>query len=597
MNIPIKTNQLQIDMDAAMVNQRYDIFRIDTTDKYFKRGAYVLDASLLCDNVCSVFFDSGKSFYVLMNKDRANKARLKATLLDAEDGDKISVSEMSAAYINQRTMLSLLLNAIGSYELDFLRFNNLTGHLYCFHPKWIRRSGRNNESKIVKIPCIELSVTKELRLSVMVRTFTSELLKSKIVFKKRKFEQYPKYTLAANNTLRRRLSTDTDKCFILRQTQGDKTEIPFMDIQNLEKFEATKMGVVASVLFQFNKKYEGLCKLRFQSIDEYVAADSPKALIRENKLSVRQLLESLNIRLVNYIGDNYSARFCEDICAILQEKYGIVATVGKRLSRGKLNLCVIHNAQYYNGHNDPHEKLHDGYTVQHITLEDFSGHADAAITTVVHELLIKHDIEKGCISLFDWSSIGMQEAISFGMRAVIHWEERYFFMTIQPDGSFGFEEQRMDLFALNEYADCVSIFGDSPDVAGVIRYANGAINVIRETSWVTIPEIEKIHRELSAGNTYLRGKEARQDFLSAITDIKLFDQGKCKYYFVGIIGEGMRTNVANAANIRMIEPYKESALRFEELLPLMNVTFVRNGQLTVVPFPFKYLREYIRSLR
>ena len=28
---------------------------------------------------------------------------------------------------------------------------------------------------------------------------------------------------------------------------------------------------------------------------------------------------------------------------------------------------------------------------------------------------------------------------------------------------------------------------------------------------------------------------------------------------------------------------------FDKLLPLMNVTFVRNGQLTVVPFPFKYI--------
>ena len=102
---------------------------------------------------------------------------------------------------------------------------------------------------------------------------------------------------------------------------------------------------------------------------------------------------------------------------------------------------------------------------------------------------------------------------------------------------------------------------------------------------------------LSEGNTYLRGKAPRQELLSAITDIKLFGQGDRKYYFVGIIGEGMRTNVAHAANIRMVEPYKNSILRFEDLLPLMNVTFVRNGQLTVMPFPFKYLREYIQSMK
>lgn len=596
MNIPIKTNQLKIDMNTAMVDQRYDIFRIETTDKYFNRGAYILDAPLLCNNICSVYFDSGKCFYVLMHKDRANKTRLIDVLLNTEDGDKIAISELAASSVEQRAMLSLLLNAIGSYDLEFLRFNNLTGHLYCFHPKWMKKSGRNNESRIVKIPCLELSITNELRLSVSVRTFTSELLKGKIVFKKRKFEQYPKYMLAANNTLRRRLSTDTEKCFILRQTQGDKTEIPFMDIQNLEKFESSKMGVVASVLSHFNTKYEGICHMQFQAVDEYVVADSPRALVRENKRSIQQLLENKKVRIVDYIGDDYSAKFCEDIRAILKEKYGIAAVVGKRIAKNQLNLCVIHNAQYYDGNNDPHKKAHDGYAVQHITLENFMGNADAAISTVIHELLIKHDIETRCISLFDWNSLGINDEISFGMRATVNEEERYFFMKIRPDGSFDFGEQKLELFELNEYTDCVNIFSSSTDVAGIIRYSNGDINIIRETSWFTIPEIEKIHSELSMGNTHLRGKAPRLELFSSITDIKMFDQGRCKYYFVGIIGEGMRTSVTNAANIRMIEPYKNTALRFEELLPLMNVTFVRNGQLTVMPFPFKHLREYIQSV-
>ena len=34
-----------------------------------------------------------------------------------------------------------------------------------------------------------------------------------------------------------------------------------------------------------------------------------------------------------------------------------------------------------------------------------------------------------------------------------------------------------------------------------------------------------------------------------------------------------------------------------KVLPTMNVTFVHNGQLTVLPFPFKYLREYTDSFR
>lgn len=99
---------------------------------------------------------------------------------------------------------------------------------------------------------------------------------------------------------------------------------------------------------------------------------------------------------------------------------------------------------------------------------------------------------------------------------------------------------------------------------------------------------------MSAGNTKLRGKIKREELLSSILDIKSFDEGKAKYYFVGTIGEGMRAKVVTAANIRKITPYKDARIMFNDLLPLMNVTFVHNGQLTVVPFPFKYLREYIK---
>lgn len=36
-------------------------------------------------------------------------------------------------------------------------------------------------------------------------------------------------------------------------------------------------------------------------------------------------------------------------------------------------------------------------------------------------------------------------------------------------------------------------------------------------------------------------------------------------------------------------------LEYEGTLPLMAVEFVCNSQYTVLPFPFKYLREYIEQ--
>ena len=58
----------------------------------------------------------------------------------------------------------------------------------------------------------------------------------------------------------------------------------------------------------------------------------------------------------------------------------------------------------------------------------------------------------------------------------------------------------------------------------------------------------------------------------------------------------MRQSIQRACVIRSIEGYDGANVRFEEMLPMMNVTFVHNGQLTVMPFPFKYLREYVNSI-
>ena len=82
----------------------------------------------------------------------------------------------------------------------------------------------------------------------------------------------------------------------------------------------------------------------------------------------------------------------------------------------------------------------------------------------------------------------------------------------------------------------------------------------------------------------------------AVTDIKCFAKNNYSLnYFSGIIGEGMRRVISTAANIRLVEAYLNSKLFFDEMLRLMAVTFVRNGQLTVMPFPFKYLMEYARN--
>ncbi len=94
--------------------------------------------------------------------------------------------------------------------------------------------------------------------------------------------------------------------------------------------------------------------------------------------------------------------------------------------------------------------------------------------------------------------------------------------------------------------------------------------------------------------TYFRDK-TKYEILDSQLDIHLFNKENKQFYFVGTKGEGIQQNISRASVIREIETANNSNLIFQKLLPLMNVDFVRNGDLTVLPFPYKYLREWNKT--
>ena len=601
MGTSIKTNKLSYKLDKQAIVSEYDFFTIETSDKYIKRGAYILDAPTLNRNVKSIVFESGRRALMMMSKDDQNRFLIKKLISDIEEGSKLSVVEANIQDIQDYVLLQLLLNALSSYESNVLKFNNLTGHLYCFHPEWVKRGKEKKLDLVWKIPCMEFRITRDYCIEMNVRTFTSERLKNKISFSKRKFEDYPKYVVSKDNTLRRRLSDDTGPGFIMRQIDGTKSEVPFLDFQNEKKFDKCKVGALVKVIEVFNSKYRSLASIECSYMPESCRIDYKKSAAREDAGRIQKLLQSRGVHIVDQICDAYSKQFIVDLCSLFSQKYMIKASIGKRIKKDALNICVIHNAEYYEGVQDPHDKVSAGVAIQHVTLEDFKDNAEFAVSTVLHEVLIKKDLQAGRITLFDWKGLGLEEDISFGTEVKSDDEIRYFFMKIHPEGSFDIKEQEFTLFEMNEYTDCVNIFEDAKTkgetVKGIIRDAHGKINIIKDTGIITLPEAKEIKKLLTSGDTKLRGKERREELLSSCLDIKTYMEDDKQYYYVGTIGEGMRWNIPRAANVRCIEGYQGAPLMFDKLLPTMNVTFVHNGQLTVLPFPFKYLREYVDGLK
>lgn len=99
----------------------------------------------------------------------------------------------------------------------------------------------------------------------------------------------------------------------------------------------------------------------------------------------------------------------------------------------------------------------------------------------------------------------------------------------------------------------------------------------------------------------IKDRTFKDDFmLENITDIKYYEDYNTDgegihslNYYVGPRRNGLKLSVYNASIVRQVRA--ERVIEFSELLPLMAVDFVRIGQYTVLPFPYKYLREYQRS--
>lgn len=73
--------------------------------------------------------------------------------------------------------------------------------------------------------------------------------------------------------------------------------------------------------------------------------------------------------------------------------------------------------------------------------------------------------------------------------------------------------------------------------------------------------------------------------------IRQFTQGNAQYYYGGRLPKSLQHSLPHACRIRKVTSTGEVP-HFERYLPLLEVEFVRTGAWTVLPFPFKYLREW-----
>lgn len=611
-------------IDYAEIDKRYDFYLIENQGEGFKANARIFDDSLATENVLAVQYTIGKSFILMMKKNRLNDSTVTEIIKNARN-EKIDLTKkkLSVPFEKfQHSLIQILFNALAKSPSSN-DVSNLGGKLYYF-----------SEKSKKQIFCVEVRLSDGFVLHLDGRTFT-ESTKSK---------GEKEYVLQPNNTLRLRSKSDAGKCFYtLSQYKDTRHQISFLDASSISKFESSKIGILSRLLEKFHKEYGTFVQLRiveecdWEKLDVKAASSQKKEHLRRMK----QMLCGKKINIVDKIMKEGSSDFCrklkesieriftkEDYFLKNDKELNFSVNFCEKEEKDSLNLRVIHYKPYYEttGEIDPYERFIDK-PVQHVTYEDFPKYKrddkkgavkkgdleESACIVVLNELLVKYDLianAKKSISLINWKSYNYKNEWKF-----CHCKEKaadpekkirerhYYLMTIKPNGLFEINEVTSEqedyrfydeIFALNNMKAERHNKWDEKYI-GLIINSNREIDIIQETPYFMLPSIDDVDSAIKDG-LIDRKKETLEKLFSACLDIyyKKNVDDSCEYYSVGQIGSGIQQpKVERSAHVRKVIPFQESKLFFRDVLDTMNVTFVRNGQLTVMPFPFKYLREWI----
>ena len=717
----ITTNKMEAEFDTGAINRDFVFLRFQRQDKQKNwHGAPLLDR-LLRDgfNATAVLYRYSAYAYVMFKRPVDTHALLErirghSAFREFEDGAVepctacASIDEADGAVCGA-WLLQILFNSLASSRSEKypeLNFSNLTGSLVL-----MENTGRRTADSLQGA---EIIVTNGFLLRIPMRRYRKRAAvlheRKHVTDEKRRktlenILERPQYAVHGGRGVLRRVfgdepeSNDNTKLYIRCGEYRKRAAVPFLDFSGRERFAASRAGIYQRFLERVRDELAGYLKITlFPKEPCEVRAFSGWKMNRPGYLD--ELADGASFQITDRIRNAASGKLAGDLKKMLSaECPETPLSEGTEDRPDALNFRIVHNAAWYEEHGERDEYLpFDGGTVrQHLTLEDMLDEKEnlslPAVRTIIKEALIKRDLQRGRITLFDWTALRFPDEWIFGIagetrgmgkkREVL--DAR--FMIVKPDGAFEMMRVPAGLGLGDEYQRYILTIQEAlatdwtkDRVFEGLVARNGSINCIYRSEEITLPDLDGIARildetgdelpegkrigsELTAllvefqkgitlptdgkhaerieslkrallersgeiknkndlrrninehlGKTgrlaqsfrrhllekhgirlvFSRGRENVERLLPALCDIKYFEENENKAcYFAGEKGQGMKRKIKSACHIREVEAIEGSDLILRDILPTMDVDFVRTGQSTVVPFVFKYLRDCI----
>lgn len=331
----------------------------------------------------------------------------------------------------------------------------------------------------------------------------------------------------------------------------------------------------------------------------------------------------------------------------MKNEFGVDLIPQNDVKKGEFNIVVVRR-----NNRDPDHKPYEDAMVQHISVKNFApvyyrkdrvklrelfqkietekipGSRRSSLIAILSDLMIKNDVINGTQAFFGWfrehildkdpvSTVDRRwrfydrvriENTDPEHRMEAKYSDTMCYLEFDTDGGMSYgtigEKEAKDDFHLqliwNQFNK------DQSGVKGVMSDGENTY-VFLPTDVRMVPEIDLIRQKLKdnlkghaqdgsvalTGNIRTRG--SYELYLKACTDVRYaYVKNEC-YYFVGVRGSGIDTSLHWSAGLLRIKRLEGSEKVPEIVFDMMLAPFVRLNRFTIVPYPFKYLREFEKT--
>lgn len=558
-------------------------------------------------------------------------------------GQDVSVKPFKWEGLSKTDQVSLLIASLPSRDDDFfMAAKCVTGKLlFKIEPK---KDGEKPEEESKDLtengfPC-EISALEagaenccdRTALTLRVRSYTNieAITDENTYFRPEKpMSSYPRYTSDLEFVSRVLPSDEKGKEHRLyiprKRNRARKNTYDFMGVGYADGFQKSKMRIAAGVIASLSSKEKNpFIELSLHELP--VVHERP---IGKSKWEDAPWRENLKrVQLTVDTEDETLQRRVESLVKVL-DAYGIEARVVTEAVEGVPEIRVVSSRralgrakkdgkEWADRHSGETEQLALGRAVQHMTdkaipqrvakravdIEDgkrtdkdnpFSRMAGAE--SALKELWIKQQCLDMRIEGWDPSGIRAFGAPHYRTERRQRTLAGMSFIEVKDDGFFSYSHiDSFDaLLGDGELCDAMNATRGKTDTEAVVVFKNGAVATIAKTGAFTMPDgLLDIAKGFDEGafSPGVKSKE-HEGLIKSLLNVKVYAEGGRTFYAVGEERKSLNKSIAKSSQIREIRAAKGEIGPDEVLaiIDLLEDDFVRLRRPTVVPYPFKFLRE------